>query len=193
MLEGKFVNGIPEGHLIQTYPNGDIRDGHFNRTWIGKVLFYEKGNHDNTWHEKWNNGNYKTQVEISKSVVNEYQDITVEIICKVHSTEAVPELFKEGIQVAKPMDRHSMPNQEVSTIRLKLDFSDDPFKQYTCRARKGQRVLASQSMKIRNPFFLVSHGNCGAQLALNEIPSRKKRSPVSGIKFDDNKGSGWKN
>ena len=34
---------------------------------------------------------------------------------------------------------------------------------------------------IRNPFFLVSHGYCGAQLALNENPiSRKKRSPVSG-------------
>ena len=63
----------------------------------GEVLFYEKGQHDAVWIENWINGQYDTQVEISKSVLNEYQDITVEVICKVHSMVAIPELFKEGI------------------------------------------------------------------------------------------------
>ena len=36
ILEGKFVNGIPEGHLIYTFPNGDVRSGVFKINWTGR-------------------------------------------------------------------------------------------------------------------------------------------------------------
>ena len=44
-----------------------------------------------------------------------------------------------------------MLNQEILTIKLKLDFSDDPFKTYTCQAKNSQgEILAKTSMRIRN-------------------------------------------
>ena len=30
-IEGNFFNGQPEGHITYTYPNGDIRNGVFNK------------------------------------------------------------------------------------------------------------------------------------------------------------------
>ena len=74
------------------------------QTWIGKAIFLEQGKHEESWHEDWTDGEYETQVEIYKSVLNEYQDITVEIICKVHSMNAIPELMKEGIKVNAPIE-----------------------------------------------------------------------------------------
>ena len=44
-----------------------------------------------------------------------------------------------------------MLNQEILTIKLKLDFSDDPFKTYTCQAKNSEgEILAKTSMRIRN-------------------------------------------
>ena len=74
--------------------------------------------------------------------------------------------------------------QEIYTIKLNLNFSDDPFKTYTCQARKDDQILAMKSMDVRNPFFLESHGDCGAQLAKNEnLSVRGKRSPISGNSY----------
>ena len=57
-----------------TYSNGDIRSGYFNKTWMGKVMFYEHGQFT-PWIEFWENGNYGSQVDIFKSVIDNYQGI----------------------------------------------------------------------------------------------------------------------
>ena len=53
-------------------------------------------------------------------------------------------------------------------MQAKLNFSDDPFQTYSCNAHdEDNEILASKSLHIRNPFFLVSYGDCGAQLVKN--------------------------
>ena len=112
-----------------TYPNGDIRKGYFDQTWIGDAVFYEKRGKTKPWRERWIHGSYDSSVAIFKSVLDEYQSITVELVCKVHSLSAVPELLKDGIKIEDAIiEPFRMANQEVQTIRVRLDFSDDPFK-----------------------------------------------------------------
>ena len=64
-----------------TYSNGDIRSGYFNKTWMGKVMFYEHGQFT-PWIEFWKNGNYGSQVDIFKSVIDNYQGIKGQLISK---------------------------------------------------------------------------------------------------------------
>ena len=40
------------------------------------------------WTETWSNGSYTTRVYIYKKVLNRYNSLTVEIICKAHSQNA---------------------------------------------------------------------------------------------------------
>lgn len=91
--------------------------------------------------------------------------------------------FKKFIIYTNKFSGLVQSTQEIYTIKLNLNFSDDPFKTYTCQARKDDQILAMKSMDVRNPFFLESHGDCGAQLARNEnLSARAKRSPmISGI------------
>ena len=69
----------------QTYSNGDIRIGHFNRTWQGRAIFTEKGQTTHNWIENWHNGNYDTQVHMYTSVIDKYLTIKVQVVCKMHS------------------------------------------------------------------------------------------------------------
>ena len=66
---------------VMTYSNGDIRSGYFNKTWMGKVMFYEHGQFT-PWIEFWKNGNYESQVDIFKSVIDNYQGIKGQLISK---------------------------------------------------------------------------------------------------------------
>lgn len=113
--------------------------------------------------------------------MDKYETIKVEVVCKVHSLSATAEILKEGVKINQDPEPITMLDQEVTTIRLLLNFSNDPFKTYTCRASIGQEnTLVEDSMLVRNPFFLESHGDCGIQLAKNAIlRRRKKRSAVN--------------
>ena len=100
-----------------TYSNGDIRSGYFNKTWMGKVMFYEHGQFT-PWIEFWKNGNYQSQVDIFKSVIDNYQGIKVEVVCKVHSKTAKPEILKAGVPIIGAIQEPlKMENQEVTTIK----------------------------------------------------------------------------
>ena len=81
--------------------------------------------------------------------------------------------MKGGIEVENAwFEPPKMPDQEVKTLRLKLDFSNDPFQTYSCLAKNEQEeIIKSESLHVRNPFFLLSYGDCGFQLA-----SKSKRS-----------------
>ena len=149
-----------------TYANGDKRTGFFNQTWIGKAAFVEKGGASN-WQEFWQDGRYQAQVQINQSVIDKYQDqVSVELICKVHSQGTDGEILKAGVKLASSASNTIQHNGEVATLRFKLDFSDDPFQTYTCLARsRDDQILVQDSKQIRNPFFLMSYGDCGAQLA----------------------------
>lgn len=197
ILDGEFVNGLPCGNLsilftisnallkvlcslflAMTYANGDKRIGKFNQTWIGKAFFIEKGGASH-WHEFWNNqGYYVPQVQMYQSVIDRYQgQVSVEVVCKIHSQRPEGELLKAGIKLLSPLSRStSGEKEEVATLRLKLDFSDDPFQTYTCLAKENELILAKESKQIRNPFFLMSYGDCGAQLAKPVAEIRVKRS-----------------
>ena len=60
-------------------------------------------------------------------------------------------LILQGINVNVQREPQDMLNQEILTIKLKLDFSDDPFKTYTCQAKNSQgEIVAKKSMRIRN-------------------------------------------
>lgn len=160
-----------------TYSNGDIRSGSFNGTWMGRALFHEKGR-STPWTENWVNGSYRAEVDIVKNVIDDYQAIKVEVVCKVHSQTATPEILKEGIKIRNALLQPSqMLDQEVATLIVTLNFSDDPFKTYTCKAVEGSKTVAKKSLVVRNPFFFMSHGDCGAQLASNVV--RPRRSPIS--------------
>ena len=51
---------------------------------------------------------------------------------------ATPKILKDGILISEARIAPSkMIDQEVATIKVKLDFSDDPFKTYTCVAMEG--------------------------------------------------------
>ena len=105
---------------VMKYSNGDIRSGYFNKTWFGKARFFEHGRF-NPWTEFWENGNYEAQVDIFKSVVDNYQGIKVEVLCKVHSQKAIPEIFKAGVKLDNAiLEPPKMENQEVTTIKAKL-------------------------------------------------------------------------
>ena len=102
------------------------------------------------WFENWQNGEYTPEVHIYKSAIDKYQAVKVEIICKVHSKIADLELLKAGVKINKAtLDPHKMPGQEVSTLRVLLDFSDDPFQTYTCIARQNGVEVASDSLHVR--------------------------------------------
>ena len=142
-------------------------------------MFYEKGGQPVPWNEHWVNGSYDADVDIFKSVIDEYQSISVEVVCKVHSITATPEIHKDGILISDArIEPVKMIDQEVSTIKIKLDFSDDPFKTYTCIAKQGNDKILKKSLHVRNPFFLLSHGDCGAQLADPNF-IRRKRAPLN--------------
>ena len=105
---------------VMKYSNGDIRSGYFNKTWFGKARFFEHGRF-NPWTEFWENGNYEAQVDIFKSVIDNYQGIKVEVLCKVHSQKAIPEVFKAGVKLDNAiLELKKMENQEVTTIKAKL-------------------------------------------------------------------------
>lgn len=159
-----------------TYSNGDVRSGYFNETWIGRALFHEKGRNE-PWIENWIQGDYKADVDIAQNVVDDYQAIKVEVICKVHSRNANPEILKDGIKIQNAvLEPTQMPNQEIATLTVALNFSDDPFKTYTCKAVRDSKVLAQKQLVLRNPFFIMSHGDCGAQLDKSML--RPRRSPI---------------
>lgn len=166
--------------LVVEYSNGDIRRGYFDGTWIGEAVFYEKGGQTQPWSEHWINGSYDADVDIFKSVIDEYQSISVEVVCKVHSMTATPKILKDGLLISEArIAPAKMIDQEVATIKVKLDFSDDPFKTYTCVAMEGQHQIMTKSLHVRNPFFLLSHGDCGAQLADPNFLRRRKRTPLN--------------
>ncbi len=177
IIDGEFLHGVPCGIISKTYSNGDIRTGYFNQTWLGQCTFFEKGYNLHPWMEFWEDGQYEAEVEIYKSAIDKYKAIKVEIICKVHSLTATAELWKANAKVRNAfMEPQQMLDQEVATIRHSLDFSDDPFKTYACVARDGNRILASKSLHVRNPFFLLSYGDCGAQFAAPHQNRLSKRA-----------------
>lgn len=164
-----------------TYSNGDRRIGYFDQTWEGKATFEEKGKRK-PWFESWIDGYYPPEVHIYKSAIDQYQDVKVEIICKVHARNTELKLLKGGINLQNiQLEPFKMPDQEVSTLKFTLDYSDDPFQTYTCGASKGGIELASESLHVRNPFFLFSYGDCGAQLNENHVKRfRSRRSGHGG-------------
>ncbi len=157
-----------------TYSNGDVRKGRYIKgTWVKKAEFREKGDHGfSLWFEHWKNGGYKPEADIEQTVLDTYSSIEVSVICKVHGIGVEPLLFKQGSRIwIDPMPK-VMADQEVVTLKKELDFTDDPFTTYTCKARRvddGETIVAEKSMFIRNPFFLQSHGECGIQLARNLV------------------------
>ena len=113
----------------------------------------------------------QAEADIEQTALDTYSSIEVNVICRVHGQRVKPVLLKEGLRVWVDPEPIGMPGQEVMTIIMALDFSDDPFKTYTCRAvdPDTEDQLAERTMYIRNPFFLQSHGECGIQLARNLV------------------------
>lgn len=180
VFSGIFLNGVESGNAEVTYANGDTRTGFLRdgmESWVGKAVYKEASRHGNLWNEYWKNGRYEGRVYIHKNVVDKYETIQVEIICKVHAKNARAVMSKEGVNLDIEPREPDFPGHEIQTLVATLPFSDDAFKVYTCRAVDDQDIVIDEDkLQVRNPFFFESHGECGVQFGRKY--ARKKRDAL---------------
>ncbi len=190
---GRFRHNRMVGRGIMRYPNGDIRRGTMeNDEWEGEAQFVEssagEGDEDSrTWKEEWRNGSYEDRVKIFKKVDNDYTSIKVRVVCKAHGPPPVEAQLYQGEELIRE-GRHDRRikvevkrSGEVYTIAAEIPFSDDSFAIYTCMSGE-----ARSSLRMRNPFFIESHGECGLKPGDQHIS--KNRSKRSALVTSENNG-----
>ena len=168
------------------YANGDKREGYFaDDAWKGAAVYTEAATGE-TWHETWNNGSYFPsanfkqsrkhnknkrffQVKIYKRVQNNYENVSVDVICKVHGQEAIPVMYKEGSHM-QYLDAEI--NGEIGAVIFHLPFGDEYFKEYSCTASAYQsynitKKVNYEGFAIKNVTPSISRAIFGVETSMS--------------------------